>query len=64
MSRRLVIDEEACIFCGTCASICPEVFALNDSKQKSEVITPEGGPEDLIQEAMDSCPASAIRWQD
>ncbi len=64
MGRRVVIDEDACIFCGTCASICPQVFRLNEERQKSEVIQPEGGPVDLIQEAIDSCPAGAIRWQE
>lgn len=62
MPRRVVIDEELCVFCGACAEICPEVFALNEAKQKSEVIKPEGGPTDLIQEAIDSCPAAAISW--
>lgn len=64
MGRRVVIEEDLCVFCGTCAEICPEVFRLNETKQKSEVIKPEGGPTALIQEAIDSCPASAIHWQD
>lgn len=64
MPRRVAIDEEVCVFCGTCAEICPEVFRLNEAKQKSEVIKPEGGPTDLIQEAIDSCPAAAIRWEE
>jgi ferredoxin len=64
MARRVVIDADSCIFCGTCAEICPEVFTLNEAKQKSEVTKPEGGPTDLIQDAIDSCPAAAIRWED
>jgi ferredoxin len=64
MARRVVIDEDACVFCGTCAELCPEVFGLNEGKQKSEVIKPAGGPTDLIQEAIDSCPAAAIRWEE
>jgi ferredoxin len=64
MARRVVIDEDACVFCGTCEQICPEVFRLNEAKQKSEVIRAEGGPTELIQEAIDSCPAAAIRWEE
>jgi ferredoxin len=64
MARRVVIDEDACVCCGTCAELCPEVFRLNEEKQKSEVIKPEGGPTDLIQEAIESCPAAAIRWEE
>ena len=64
MVGRVYIDEEACIGCGTCEGICPEVFHLNEEKGKSEVIKAEGGPQELIQEAIDSCPMEAIRWQD
>ncbi len=58
------IDEEECIGCGTCEEICPEVFRLNTDTEKAEVIMPEGGPEDLIEEAIDSCPASCIYEKD
>ncbi|MGW8160666.1 MAG: ferredoxin [Desulfobulbales bacterium] len=54
------IDQDECIGCGTCEEICPEVFSLNNDTEKAEVIMPEGGPEDLIEEAIDSCPASCI----
>lgn len=55
------IEEDECIGCGTCEEVCPEVFRLNVDTEKAEVIMPEGGPEELIEEAIDSCPASCIR---
>jgi ferredoxin len=58
------IDEDECIGCGTCEELCPEVFRLNTDTEKAEVIKPEGGPEDLIEEAIDSCPASCIYLKD
>jgi ferredoxin len=58
------IDEDECIGCGTCEEICPEVFKLNTDTEKAEVIMPEGGPDDLIEEAIDSCPASCIYEKD
>ena len=58
------IDEEECIGCGTCEELCPEVFRLDTDTEKAEVIMPEGGPQDLIQEAIDSCPASCINQED
>lgn len=64
MPRRVVIDEEECIGCGTCQEICPDVFELDDEAQKAKVIMPEGGPEDLIEEAMESCPVSCISWEE
>ena len=63
MARRVTVDQDECIGCGTCEGICPEVFQLNEETGKSEVIKSEGGPEDLIQDAIDSCPVEAIHWE-
>ena len=54
------IDEDECIGCGTCEEICPEVFKLNTDSEKAEVIMSDEGPEDLIEETIDSCPASCF----
>jgi len=64
MAKRVYIDEEECIGCGTCEEICEEVFKLNEETDTAEVIKPEGGPEDLIQEAIDSCPVECIYWEE
>jgi ferredoxin len=64
MAKRVYIDEEECIGCGTCEEICDEVFKLNEDTDEAEVIKPEGGPEDLIQEAIDSCPVECIYWEE
>ena len=64
MGRRVFIDEEECIGCGSCEEICPEVFVLNEDTEKAEVINPEGGPEDLIEEAMETCPVECIQWEE
>ena len=63
MSGRVFIDEDECIGCGSCADICPEVFELDEETEKSRVIKPEGGPEDLIEKAMVECPMSCIFWE-
>lgn len=64
MSKTVYIDEEECIGCGSCVEICPEVFQMQEGEEKAEVIKPEGGPEDLIQEAIDTCPVSCIHWEE
>ena len=63
MSKRVYLVEEECIGCGSCEEICPDVFKLDEEKEKAEVIKPEGGPTDLIQEAIDTCPVSCIHWK-
>jgi NAD-dependent dihydropyrimidine dehydrogenase PreA subunit len=30
MVRKVYVDEDTCIGCGNCESICPEVFQLNE----------------------------------
>ena len=64
MSKKVYIDEEECIGCGSCEEICPEVFRLNEDTDKAEVIKPEGGPEDLVEEAMATCPVECIHWEE
>jgi ferredoxin len=64
MSQRVFINEEECIGCGTCSELCPEVFQMNEEKEKAEVIEPEGGPMECINDAMESCPVSCIHWDD
>lgn len=64
MGKTVYIDEEECIGCGTCQELCPEVFELDEQTQKARVIRPEGGPEELIEEAMESCPVSCIHWEE
>mgnify|MGYP000380343480 CR=1 FL=1 len=64
MGKKVYIDEEECIGCGTCEELCPQVFQLDEESQKAQVIMPEGGPEELIEEAMESCPVSCIHWEE
>ncbi|MBW1768578.1 MAG: ferredoxin [Deltaproteobacteria bacterium] len=63
MNRKVRIDEEECIGCGSCRDICPEVFQMDEDAEKSRVIKAEGGPENLIEEAMGECPMSCIFWE-
>jgi ferredoxin len=64
MARKVLIDEEECIGCGTCEETCPEVFKLNEKTEKAEVINQEGASEDKINEAIESCPVECIHWQE
>jgi len=64
MNKKVIINEDDCIGCGTCETICPEVFKLDGKTGKSTVIKPEGGPENLIEEAIEACPVTCISWEE
>lgn len=62
MSKKVVVDQEACISCGLCVSILPEVFRFEEGK--SVAYDPEGASEGKIQECVEGCPVGAISWQE
>ncbi|MFO7973864.1 MAG: ferredoxin [Candidatus Hydrogenedentota bacterium] len=49
------IDEQRCIGCGTCVSVCPSGFELIEGKAKVKDETA-----DCIQDAVIACPRGAI----
>lgn len=55
------VNEDLCIGCGTCESLCPEVFKIEDGKSK--VIVEDCGECDC-QNVIDSCPVSAISMEE
>ena len=64
MGKFVVIDTDECIGCESCVELCAEVFAFNEEEEKAEVILPQGGPEDCIEEAMETCPTECIRYEE
>ena len=59
-----IVNQETCIGCELCPSICPEVFEMKENK--AVAINPEiaqANKETAI-EARDSCPVAAIDIRD
>lgn len=60
MSKKVRIDENECIGCGSCVEICPDVFTFNDDTDKAEVIDENLGEEGCVDDAATSCPVECI----
>ncbi|MCX6763516.1 MAG: ferredoxin [Candidatus Moranbacteria bacterium] len=52
-----IVNQELCIGCGTCESLCSTIFKVENGK--SQVIAEECGSCNC-QEIVDSCPVNAI----
>lgn len=58
---KVCVNQEACIGCGMCIDICPEVFKYNsDDKSEAAVQEVPSDLEDKAAEAKDVCPVDAI----
>lgn len=53
-----VVDYEACIGCGSCVELCPEVFEMRD--EKAWVIGVDKCNTCDCEEAVNACPVEAI----
>ncbi len=61
--KKLVIDEQACVCCGSCNAICDAVFGWSDEgtacvKDESKIEENK----DAVEDAINSCPTSAIKY--
>ena len=65
MRRKLevTVDHTKCVGNGTCLTIATHTFEHNWDRQ-STVIDPNGDPPELILEAAETCPVSAISVRD
>ena len=52
------VNQETCIGCGACESLCPQCFKINESTGKAEVISQDDL--DCAKNAAESCPVQAI----
>lgn len=64
MSKIPYINVSDCIACGSCESLCPNVFFIDENLNYAVVTDPHGASEEEIQEAIDICPAGCISWKE
>lgn len=61
LMKKVVVDKEKCIGCGSCAAVAPKSFKMGDDG-KARVLEPIGDAEETVKEAIEGCPVEAISW--
>ena len=59
MNKKIIVDKNKCIGCGTCVALAPEIFEM-DNEGKSIVKKNPTINEETLKLAIDSCPSQAI----
>ncbi len=62
--KGVYVDEVTCIGCKHCAHVAHNTFYIEPNYGRSRVISQTGDSEELIQEAIDTCPVDCIHWVD
>jgi ferredoxin len=62
--KGVYVDEVTCIGCKHCAHVSPNTFYIEPEYGRSRVFNQDGDTEELIQEAIDTCPVDCIHWVD
>ncbi|MER3492930.1 MAG: ferredoxin [Mastigocladus sp. ERB_26_2] len=62
--KGVYVDELTCIGCKHCAFVARNTFYIEPDYGRSRAMRQDGDPEEVIQEAIDTCPVDCIHWID
>ncbi len=62
--KGVYVDEVTCIGCKHCAHVARNTFYIEPDYGRSRVIRQDGDSEELIIEAIETCPVDCIHWLD
>ncbi|MBD2360184.1 ferredoxin [Anabaena minutissima FACHB-250] len=62
--KGVYVDEITCIGCKHCAHVARNTFYIEPDYGRSRAIRQDGDAENVIQEAIDTCPVDCIHWVD
>jgi ferredoxin len=60
--KGVYVDELVCIGCKHCAHVARNTFYIEPDYGRSRVVRQDGDAEELVQEAIDTCPVDCIHW--
>ena len=56
------VDQRKCIGCTYCSSVATNTFAMEPEQGRARAFRQDGDSDELIQEAIDTCPVDCIEW--
>ncbi len=62
--KGVYVDEATCIGCRYCSHVARNTFYIEPDYGRSRVIRQDGDPDELIEEAIETCPVDCIHWID
>jgi ferredoxin len=62
--KGVFVDENICIGCKNCTHVATNTFYIESEYGRARVFNQDGDLEELIEEAMDTCPVNCIHWLD
>ena len=62
IEKAVWVDERKCIGCTYCSSVATNTFAMEPEQGRARAFRQDGDSEELIQEAIDTCPVDCIEW--
>ena len=62
--KGVYVDEIVCIGCKHCAHVARNTFYIEADYGRSRVLRQDGDSEEIVQEAIDTCPVDCIHWVD
>ncbi len=62
--RGVYVDEITCIGCKHCSHVARNTFYIESDYGRARVMRQDGDSEEVVQEAIDTCPVDCIHWLD
>ena len=62
--KGVYVEENICIGCKNCTHVAANTFYIEPQHGRARVFNQDGDTEELIEEAIDTCPVNCIHWLD
>ena len=61
---KVTVDQETCIGCELCSTLCPKIFEVKNGKSKPKKKDISGDEIECAKKAAESCPTNSIKVEE